>query len=150
MKHGKLYVIPDENKILEECFKREVIKEHLSALQEFSDKYSLGYSFMSDDYQQAPCMLALDGNLIVKTEEETSLAVCYLPEIVTDRQAMWLSTNENLLSNYSMVGGYKVDKENDSPSFGKMHGIDEIIKESNRRNLYYNRGKEDSNVGKKI
>lgn len=44
-KRGKLYIIPDENQIIEEEFSRYVSKEHLEGLIEFSDKYKLGYDF---------------------------------------------------------------------------------------------------------
>lgn len=43
MNYGKLYIIPNENKILGDVFYRQIVNGHLPAIQEFSDYYHLGY-----------------------------------------------------------------------------------------------------------
>lgn len=143
---GKLYIIPDENQILQEVFYRDVQKDHLKAIQEFSDQFKLGYHFQADEYQEAPCMVALDGHLLVKTEENASLAVCYLPERVTDRQNIWLYEHRLEFSQYRMVGGYKLSSGTGKSNIETVHGIDELLVEANKRNMKCKERKDDKYV----
>ena len=97
---GKLFIIPNEFEILQQSFERDVAsgKSHTQRIQEFSDIYTLGFNFTVEDYQTAPCKIAMLGHLIIKTEEEVALVVCYIPEIITDRQYNWLYQNKEMLN----------------------------------------------------
>lgn len=138
MEYGSLYIIPDENKILGDCFYRKVSFGHIEGINEFVNLNCLGYQFGDSDYQEAPCVLALDGHLIVKTVEDSDLAVIYMPEYITDNQNMWLFEHRDLLGKYSMLGAYCVKKSDDSYTTEKIHGLDEVIQRANRNNLLYN------------
>ena len=41
MEYGLLYIVPDENKIIGDCFCRKVTSGHLSGIQEFVNNYKL-------------------------------------------------------------------------------------------------------------
>ena len=150
MKRGKVYIIPNEDQIIEDCFYREIGSSHLRAIQEFSDKYRLGYQFHEEDYQNAPCQVAMDGHLIIKTEEDASLAVAYIPEEITDRQSLWLYDHQRQLSKYGMIVGYELSKEESNYKLFHLHGLDEIMKSTNKKNFIYHKRKEQNYVGKKI
>lgn len=140
---GKLWIIPNEEEILQEVYEKDVEKgkSHTYRLQEFSNMYKLGFEFTEADYQTAPCEIAKLGHLVVKTEDDVSLAVCYIPERVTDRQYNWLYQNRLLLDKYTQINAYSVQViEEDGICWKKLHGIDEIILESNRKNLLSKKG----------
>lgn len=135
---GKLWIIPDEEQILQEVFESDIKKgiSHTSGIQEFSNKYKLGYKFSEEDYQKAPCDMALLGHMVIKTEEETSLVVCYLPERVTDRQYNWLYQNNMILNNYVQIGAFSLHRVvDDSTCWKEIYGIQEIMKEAGKKNL---------------
>lgn len=137
MEYGLLYIIPDENQILGECFFRKVSSNHLSGMQEFIEKYQLNYQFSNEDYQNAPCILAKDGHMIVKTVDNAGILVMYLPEFVTDNQCMWIYENKSLLQKYSMVGAYYVKEKDNSYELDKIHGVDSILNCVNCSNILY-------------
>ena len=90
LERGFVYVIPDESKILGGAFIKSIEMDHLPAIQEFCDKNKLGYHFTVEQYDKAPCILAIDGNLVIKTENYASFVAFYIPEHVTDNQLMWM------------------------------------------------------------
>ena len=78
-----LYIISNEDKLNVPMLFRVLKKgeHHLKYMQEFSDIYNLGYKFGDNDSNIAPVMLALDGNLVVKTSfEYMKMAIFYIPE----------------------------------------------------------------------
>lgn len=150
MKRGCVYIIPDENQILDDCFYREIEKSHLSAIKEFSYYYNLEYEFGKDEYHEAPCMLALDGHLVVKIENTCSNVILYIPEVVTDRQNIWLHNQRENFLNYSTIAGFKLNKEDGIYNAKEMLGLDNIIREADRRNIIYGKRKEEENARKKI
>lgn len=133
---GKLLVIPNEEKILQEFFewKVEQGKSHTLGLQKFSDIYSLGYQFEEEDYQKAPCDIAASGHMVIKTEEDSSLVIFYLPEKVTDRQYNYIYNHQSELCSYVQVNGYSLKVE-ETVIWDKVHGIHEIMKEAMKKNL---------------
>ncbi len=137
MEYGKLYVIPDENQILEEEFYKDIRTNHLDGFQEFSDQYQLGYQFKKEEYQDAPCYLALDGHLILKTVDDSGLVIIYIPEVVTDRQYMWFYNHQNLLAKYSMIGAYAVHLNENGYDTDEIEGMDRIMQIFNRKNMLY-------------
>ncbi len=143
---GSVYIITDENKILEECFWRNIQDSHLPAIQEFCDNYKLGYHFNIGQYQDAPCLLAVDGNMVVKTVEDAGIAIFYLPKYVTDRQSLWFFHHKNQFSNYAIVGGYSFD-ENTIEKYDMIHGIDEIDRFIQKKNIRYMNQKNNQSQG---
>ena len=137
LNRGKLWVIPDEETIIQEVFERNVEKgkSHTYHLQEFSDIFQLGFKFSEDDYQTAPCEIASLGHLVLKSEDEVSLVVCYLPEKITDRQYNWLYNNQNLINFYRQVNGYSIRKNSDTMELKKIHGFSQIMQEAAIKNM---------------
>lgn len=144
MDYGKLIIIPDENQVLGGVFETNIRSSHLTGIQEFCDKYKLGYKFRNEEYQDAPCRLALDGHLILKTVEQGSggVMICYIPPLVTDNQAMWISSQNFSFDKYSYVGAYAIDEEqfdDKQISYKEVEGMDNIIKVINQKNMLYNK-----------
>lgn len=134
---GKLWIIPDEGQIIQSLFEKEVAlgENHTKKIQEFSDMYQLGFQFKSDDYQEAPCKIAELGHLVVKSEDSSGLVIFYLPERITDRQLEWVYQNEMILSKYSVIGAYNLQKISDEVKWENFYGMDKIKKEINRKYL---------------
>lgn len=147
---GSVYIIPDENKILEEEFYYEVVKEHLEAFIDFSKKYKLNYNFTESDTQIAPFVIASEGNLVVKIEEESGIIVYYIPEIVTDRQNNWIHTNINKFQKYAFIGDFILNNNNNFEEAQRVKGIENIVKICDKRNINYEKKEDDNYVGKKI
>lgn len=150
MTRGDIYIIPDENQILKDLFYRQIDKEHLMAIQEFSDQFRLGYKFKKGDYQMAPCIVAGDGHLVVKTVEDMSV-LFYIPYKVTDRQSMWFYNNLEHFSKYQMIGGFRISSLSKDDEVENLNSLNDIIHAIDIGNILYNKELEDkSYVGKKI
>ena len=134
---GKLWIIPDEGQIIQPLFEKEVAlgENHTKKIQEFSDMYQLGFQFKSDDYQEAPCKIAELGHMVVKSEDSSGLVIFYLLERITDRQLEWVYQNEMILSKYSVIGAYNLQKTSDEVKWENFYGMDKIKKEINRKYL---------------
>ena len=134
---GKVWIIPDEGQIIQPLFERDVAlgENHTKKIQEFSDMYQLGFQFKSDDYQEAPCKIAELGHMVVKSEDSSGLVIFYLPERITDRQLEWVYQNEMILSKYSVIGAYNLQKISDEVKWENFYGMDKIKKEINRKYL---------------
>lgn len=142
---GKLWIIPNESQILQEVFERDIIKgeNYIRYIQEFSDIYQLGFTFQETDYQLAPCEIALLSHMVIKSEDEMSLAICYLPEKITDRQYNWLYLNSNMLNKYIQINGYSLQTaDEDGICFKKVHGMEEIMKEAKKKSRVSTKGRE--------
>lgn len=146
MKRGSIYIIPDEEQILDDLFYKEVEKSHLSAIKDFVSRYKLGYSFKDDEYHEAPCILASDGHMIIKIDNLFSNVIFYIPEFVTDRQNIWTHNNVNLLMGYKSISGYKVKKDNDKYITNEIEDLNNIIKAINHGNILYNKRGRDRHV----
>lgn len=136
IERGKVYIIPNENEILDGNFYREISSNHLIAFQEFSDKYGLGYQFDIGDSNEAPLMLADAGNLVVKTIDDAGLCAIYLPRVVTDNQNMWLYNQMLEIRNYTTIGGCSLE---DNKKIKIIENINDIFQEANRKNAEYSR-----------
>ena len=143
MEYGQLYIIPDENKIMGSVFHRKIRTSHLDGIQEFSDLYHLGYQFDKDQYQDAPCLLALDGNFIVKTVDDTGILICYIPELVTDQQCMWFYNQLDLFKNYSTICAYSLNRDEDTYRVNEIYGQDQVMQVLNKRNMLYHNSKKE-------
>ncbi len=129
---GKLFIIPDEEQILQGLFEYSVEqgKSHTKGIQVFSDMYQLGYQFSEEDYQEAPCLIASMGHMVMKTDDDTSLAIFYLPERITERQNNWIYENQPMLNTYVHVNAYSKNGN----KWDALHGMYEIKLEANRKN----------------
>ncbi len=136
MERGKVYIIPNENEILDGNFHREISSSHVLAFQEFSDKHGLGYQFGIGDSNEAPLILADAGNLVVKTVDDAGLYAIYLPRVVTDNQNMWLYNQMLEIRNYTTVGGYSLENNKEIKI---IENINDIFQEANRKNAEYSR-----------
>ncbi|HBA37721.1 MAG TPA: hypothetical protein DCY94_03275 [Firmicutes bacterium] len=143
---GSVYIIPDENKILEDEFYQEVKKDHIEAFIAFSDKYKLDYNFTSEDSTTAPYVVAKDGHLVVKIEEDSGLVVCYIPKVVTDRQANWIHANSEKITKYTLVGGFGLKEAANGNDAVRIKGLDNIIRACDIRNMYYEKKEVDKYV----
>lgn len=95
----------------------------------------MSFQFKSDDYQEAPCKIAELGHMVVKSEDSSGLVIFYLPERITDRQLEWVYQNEMILSKYSVIGAYNLQKTSDEVKRENFYGMDKIKKEINRKYL---------------
>ena len=146
MNSGSVYIIPDENQILEDCFYRNIVNNHLETITEFSEKYKLGYKFGVGDYHGAPCILASVGHMIVKIENVCSNVLIYIPEYVTDRQNIWFHNNINLFMKYQTIAGYRVSEKDESYKVEEIMGLSNITKAIDYGNLLYNKKVSDKYV----
>lgn len=145
MERGKVIIIPDENKILQDYYEKSIVSSHLEAYQDFSDKFKLGYNFTPSDYQTAPITIAEDGHLSVKTvEDNKAVLVIYVPRVITDRQINWYYKNVDTFNKYSVVGAFAVDIKE------PIEDLNDINKLINKRNMLYERKEDDVNVRQKI
>lgn len=135
MYYGRLVVIPDESKISGGVFDEEVRINHLVNIKNFVNYYNLGYEFNNDDYQEAPCQLARDGHLVIKTVDDVLNFICYIPEVVSDDQLMWFYNNQDFINKYCMVGGYYI-KDDD---IGMVDGFENIMNLLKKKNLRYDK-----------
>ncbi len=149
MGRGKIYIIPNDD-ILADYFIEDVNNSHLDAIINFSKKYKLGYEFDAADYNKAPSVLALNGHLVVKTEDDANLAVFYLPDVITDRQIMFLYQQKNLFAKYATVGAYSFDNSDNFENYEEIYGIDNILKKASNKNLFYTKKDGENNARKKI
>lgn len=149
-KRGSVYIIPDENKILEDEFYQEILKDHIEALIEFSKKYNLNYNFTEEDSVNAPYVIAQDGHLVIKIEESSGLVCCYIPKVVTDRQNSWIHNNSQKLKKYRIVGGFGLEDTNIKKKPKEINGLDDIIRICNKRNMFYERKEVNIYARKKI
>lgn len=112
-------------------------------IQEFSDKYKLGYQFEKGEYQEAPCILARDGMLVVKTVDSAGILIFYIPEIISDNQCMWYSENMMLFSKYSTIGAYLVKDDGNGYHIDEKSDINvnQLCLILNQKNMLYDKNK---------
>ena len=146
LKRGSVYIIPDENQLSANVFKKEIDMSHLPAIQEFCDKYKLGYQFKPGQYHEAPCILAIDGNLVVKTVDDVSLVIFYLPKHITNDQLMWLFSSKDKFSHYQMIEGTIVDGTHLNIETNNITGIDAIWKYMNQQYLLNSKNHDNSKL----
>lgn len=140
---GKLIIVPNEDEILLDKFEKyvEIGKSHTYRIQEFSDMFMLGFNFIEEDYQTAPCEIAAKGHLVIKIAEEESITILYLPEVITDRQYEWLYNNIEELTKYIMVNSFSLTYSDENiPVWERIRGLNEIIAKSREKNLLYKKG----------
>ena len=146
-----LYIIANEDKLDVPVFFKTLKdgERYLKYIGEFSDTYSLGYAFKdgSDD-NVAPIMLALDGNVVVKTSYDfVGMAVFYIPEVLTANQKKWLDDNLGNFKNYNYLGfnNYSVGDDNSIVEM-QVEDLDKELVEIEKRFLRYKESGKNNNV----
>lgn len=142
---GKTIVIPNEDEILQDIFEREVAigKTHNDVLQEFSDTFMLGFHFTAEDYQTAPSKITKRGHLVIKTDEDSKIVICYLPERITDRQLSWLTNNTEMLNKYVQINAFSIkEKIENKTRWQRLYGLSDILKVAKQKNLLPEKGME--------
>lgn len=140
IEYGNLWIIPDERKTISTVFSRQVENgvSHTSKMMEFVKEYGLDINFSEEDYHEAPCMIAIDGHIVIKSIGSDKQLVFYLPKTVTNYQLTYLTNNYELFSKYYKIGCYSLKiLEEDGIVWKTLHGMDEIIRELNKKNLSY-------------
>lgn len=139
MDNGYVYIIPGDNVHTSDYFFRSIKKTHLDAIQEFSDQYGLGYQFDISQYHDAPCILALDGHLVVKTLEDQKVVLFYLPVSINDNQEMWFENNFfQIMSNYKTSGAFIVEGDKEHIQTKTIGDINSIRNYMRKKNIEYN------------
>lgn len=131
---GKLWIIPS-SEIADEVFERNVPRGlfHTNFIQEFCDKYNLGFFYVGNDYQKSPCDMARIGNLVIKSDFDEKTITYYIPNSINDKQmdfingyAKEISEEYNLVLAYYNIKEYEHDGDH-------AHSIDEIIEVCNEK-----------------
>ena len=135
---GKVWIIPNEEEIVQPVYFREIEEgiSHLSALQEFSDKFKLDLKFSGDDYQEAPIEIAKRGHLVIKSEDDSKILIFYIPKRVTDRQLEFFLNNEISLNNtYSTVGFFSLEEDDIETKYGILEVKKDLIRKNRNKHI---------------
>lgn len=141
---GKLWIVPNESQDLLEVFERDVEnrESYISCIQEFSNMYKVELIFQEEDYNLALYELTLLGNIVIKTDNEESSVVCYLPDKITINQYDWLYQNSNMLNNYKKIRGNSIFAVNqDGICWKKLNNIKKIMEEARKNIEFSKKGK---------
>lgn len=136
---GMLWIIPDEHKIIQPLFQKQVGNgiSHTTHMVEFVEKYGLNLNVRETDYHEGPCMIAEDGHLVIKSTDNVSQLVFYIPDVITNRQIEFVSENQFAFSNYQLIGGYSLRHLDGEVVWKTLHGMNEIMLEINKKNMAY-------------
>lgn len=135
---GTLWIIPDESQILSPLFVRKIDDgtSHTLGMKEFVDIYKIDLDIKASDYHDAPCRIAALGHLIIKSVDDASQLIFYIPQVVTDRQIEYIYNNRVELSNFQMIGAYSMKYlDSDEEVWKTLHGFNEIVTEINNKNI---------------
>lgn len=141
---GTLWIIPDEKQIIQPLFEKKIGEgiSHTSKMKEFVDTYHIDLNFRDNDYHETLCMIAGSGHLVIKSDDDVSQLIFYIPELVTDRQIEFLIENQMEFSKYQVVGGYSmIYLGEDGVAWKTLHGISEILTEMNKKNRVENKNR---------
>ena len=137
LNRGKLWIVPNEEEIIQPLFFEDLYGEegHLKGIQDFSDKFDLGFNFTLNDTQQAPIDIAERGHLVIKSDEDNKLLFFYIPKKVSDRQLEYFNDNEiNYSNTYKVIGSFSLEDE----GIEVIRGLMGIRKELTRKNIKNN------------
>ena len=141
---GKMWIItPSSDNDYERLIPRG--KFHTDYFQEYSNMNNLGYTYTIIDYQKAPCEIALLGNLVIKTDDDEKLLICYIPQEVTNKQLDFINKNlDDISKNYQSILGYS-DIKDYIYDGNHLHSIEEIKNECIKKHIDKTEG-ENKNV----
>ena len=134
-KRGKVWIVPSDD-IMQPLYFKQVNEgvAHLTALQEFADKFQLGMKFTLDDYQEAPIDIAGRGNLVIKSDDDSKVLLFYIPKAVTDRQLEFFLNNEmDFNSSYSKIGAFFLEDNEVKMERGILE-IRKLLNTKNKKN----------------
>ena len=125
-KRGDLWVIPFDS---EENYHIDILigQEHTEGLIDFVRRNSLPLDIKVDDYHEGPCLLASLGYMVVKSENDSSILVYYLPETISENQRDWFIDHRYLGIEYTKIGGYSLKRTWET--IESFEGIKKEIKE---------------------
>jgi len=150
MNRGSLIIVPDENKILKSVIKEDIMigESHNTGIDKFVKKYyPNNLNIDMNDYNGAPSVVADLGHLVIKTEDDVSLIVFYIPNVITDNQINWFLENKYKFQNYQMCSAISLRSNFNE----ELNGIEKVEEELRNKNIVYTRLKEgDNNVRNKI
>ena len=108
-KRGDLWVIPFDS---EENYHIDILigQEHTEGLIDFVRRNSLPLDIKVDDYHESPCLLASLGYMVVKSENDSSILVYYIPEMISENQRDWFIEHRYLEMEYIKIGGYSLNE----------------------------------------
>ena len=144
---GTLWIIPDENQIMQPIYMKKVGEgiSHTKEMLNFVKTFQVPVYFQESDYHEAPCMMAEIGHLIIKSADEVSKLIFYLPKEITTRQIEYLMTHQMEFMNYQKIGGYSMRIIEDGEIVWKnLHGIEEVMREVKIKNSIYERKSEEN------
>ena len=122
-------------------FHKKISIDHLTGIHELSKKYRLGYEFRSEEYQDAPCILARNGFFVAKSVDNAGILIFYVPEFISDNQCMWYSENIHLFSKYSMLGAYVIRNSENGYQVDERSNLDvnQLYMMMNQKNVMYHK-----------
>lgn len=142
MNRGSLIIIPDENQILKPVIEQCVLvgDNHNTGIDIFIKNYYPNNNLNIDinDYNGAPSVVADLGHLIIKTEDDVSLIIFYIPSVITDNQINWFLENKYKLQNYQMCSAISLRDDFNI----ELNGIERVEEEIRNKNVIYTRMKE--------
>ena len=108
-KRGDLWIIPFDP---EEAYHVDVFmgQEHTEGLIDFVKRNALPLDIKLDDYREGPCLLASLGYMVVKSENDSSILVYYIPEMISENQRDWFIEHRYLEMEYIKIGGYSLNE----------------------------------------
>ncbi len=109
-KRGDLWIIPF---LPEEEYHLDVLigQEHTVGLIDFIHQKKLNLKINQEDYHIGPCLLASLGYMVVKSENQASILIFYLPQVISSYQRDWFLAHRYLGMEYMKIGGYSLKKD---------------------------------------
>ena len=131
--YGSLWIIPND-KIKINYYKQYLLKgsNYTFAIQQFAIENNINFLFTENNDCLSPFIMAALGHMIIRTENDSSLLVCYLPDTITNNQLAFLfQMRDDLFLKYTKINGYCIE----SDEWKKLYGINEIINKAIKKNI---------------
>lgn len=106
------------------CSNISIGNNHNSAILEYVNDNNLPIKINLDDYHTGPCLMAELGYLVIKSENNSSLLVFYIPKNISKDQLEWFFSNQYIFLQFVKIGAYSLNNE-----WQEIYGIDNIKKE---------------------
>lgn len=129
---GKLYIISKFDS--DDVFEREVTDDayHSDFVHEFIESKNIDSDLI--DFE-APYVMPSLGYLAIKTDDDSSYVVCYIPNHVTDVQLEFMRENMKKITNgYKHVVAY-YDIDEDMNNSMHAHGVNKILEVCEEKNI---------------
>ena len=131
----KIVIVP--NDVVDvNIYDKPILEHSIDNYIEFSDLYGLNYNFSRKDFKRAPDVIAKDGHLVVKFDDDNNMCIIYLPVFVSNNQYKWLNDNTEILKKYNTVGVFNYIEDSDMPD--SLMSVLELLNQANIKNDKYN------------